>query len=110
MKYVIYSDIQGNYRSLERFFKKLSNSPDLDETTQLICLGDIVDKGDSFDDNLCIERIRKSKSIAVRGNHEDRVLRNTSESLKKIASRNLLSFSVRHLCVCGGVSFSVGHS
>ncbi len=88
MKYVIYSDIQGNYKALEKFFRVVDRM-DTSTDTELICLGDIVDKGVSFDDNLCIEKIKNSGSIAVRGNHEDRVLRNHIESSRKINLENL---------------------
>ncbi len=84
MKYAIFSDIQGNYKALRRFFDEVNQTVD-----RYLCLGDIVQNGSSFEDNLCIDLVKKHGCLAVRGNHEDRVLANRETSRKKISLENL---------------------
>lgn len=84
MKYAIFSDVQGNYGALKRFFAETENNVDV-----FLCLGDIVQAGKSYDDNRCIDLIRDNKCIAVRGNHEDRVIANYTKSQKKISPDNI---------------------
>ncbi len=84
MKYAIFSEVQGNYEALRRFFNQVSGRVD-----KYLCLGDIVQNGISFEDNLCADLVRKNECITVRGNHEDRVLENVEVSRKKIFPQNL---------------------
>jgi predicted phosphodiesterase len=67
--YVIFSDIQGNAHALKRFFEATQNM----NKKGYICLGDIVNDFSTFDDNQCVDLVRKHTSHAVRGNHEDNV-------------------------------------
>jgi len=82
-KHIIFSDVQGNFNSLERFFKATQRM----KKDGYICLGDIVNRGDDFDDNRCIEAVRNSESLCIKGNHEDKLLKNT-EANKKITFDN----------------------
>jgi len=84
MRYAIFSDVQGNYEALKRFFEINENMPN-----SYLCLGDIVQYGTSFNDNRCIDLVQKKNCIAVRGNHEDYVLAHYEESKKKIYPHNL---------------------
>ncbi len=56
---------------------------------RFLCLGDIVQNGTSFDEHRCIELLKQHHPSAVRGNHEDRVLKNYDQSKKKISPDNL---------------------
>ena len=65
--YIIFSDIQGTFDSLNRFFK----SVEFMKRDGMICLGDIVHKFRDYTDNLCIDLVRQHADFCVRGNHED---------------------------------------
>ena len=54
MRYGIFSDVQGNYEALERFFAETK-----DDIDQYFCLGDIVQNGTSYDDHRCIDAVIK---------------------------------------------------
>ncbi len=69
-RYIVFSDVQGNYVSLNRFFKVTEKIT----KKGYVCLGDIVQNGDSFDDNRCIDLIRQQNILCVRGNHENKQL------------------------------------
>ncbi|MBI4147113.1 metallophosphoesterase family protein [Candidatus Woesearchaeota archaeon] len=84
MKYAIFSDVQGNYEALRKFFNQVRGRVD-----KYLCLGDIVQNGISFEDNLCADLVRKKGCITVRGNHEDRIIENVEVSMKKISPQNL---------------------
>ena len=81
-KYVVFSDVQGNYDALKRFFdstKEISHDG-------YICLGDIVQNFDSFNDSRCLELVRNNVEFCVKGNHDS----NESKiSLAKIDPINL---------------------
>lgn len=84
MRYGVFSDVQGNYKALERFFAETKGRVD-----QYFCLGDIVHDGTSYDDNRCIDLVLKKICLAVRGNHEDKVLADWANADKKITTPNL---------------------
>jgi len=65
--YIIISDIQGTFDSLNRFFKSVEHM----KRDGMICLGDIVHKFRDYTDNLCIDLVRQHADFCVRGNHED---------------------------------------
>lgn len=95
MRYGIFSDIQGNYRALERFFAETKSDVD-----QYLCLGDIVQNGTSYDDNRCIDTVIRKECLAVRGNHEDKVIADRALLPKKISPQNfeyLASLPLNHL-------------
>src|SRR3989344_6544383 len=81
-KYVVFSDVQGNYDALKRFFdstKEISHDG-------YICLGDIVQNFDSFNDSRCLELVRNNVEFCVNENHDS----NESKiSLAKIDPINL---------------------
>lgn len=84
MRYGIFSDVQGNYEALERFFAETK-----DDIDQYFCLGDIVQNGTSYDDHRCIDLVIIKECLAVRGNHEDKVIADCTRPPKKIAPENL---------------------
>ena len=84
MHYAVFSDIHGNFTSLERFFTEVRDIVD-----QYFCLGDMVQYGNSFDENRCVELVQRNQCLTVRGNHEDKVLANYQQSLKKMYPQNL---------------------
>lgn len=65
--YIVFSDIQGTFDSLNRFFKSVEPM----KRDGMICLGDIVHKFRDYTDNLCIDLVRQHADFCVRGNHED---------------------------------------
>ena len=67
-EYIVFSDIQGKFENLNRFFKSIKAM----KREGMICLGDIVHKFTEYTDNLCVERVRTSADYCVRGNHEDK--------------------------------------
>jgi predicted phosphodiesterase len=83
MKYLIYSDVQGNYSNLDSFIQNTRNF-----SGEKACLGDIVQNGESFNDNRCIDLVRNSADIVIKGNHEEKILKKP-ESAEKIYSNNL---------------------
>jgi len=85
MKYAIFSDIQGNYPKLESFLES-TISENIDK---FICLGDLTQHGTDFNDNRCIDALKKLEGIVISGNHEEEILKNKKESLKKISLANL---------------------
>lgn len=65
MKYVIFSDIHGNFEALEAVL--IHCAPE--DVGFYVCLGDVVGYGAS--PNECIERVRGlSESVCLRGNHD----------------------------------------
>ena len=82
MVWVLFSDVHGNFHSLEHFFMETQGIAE-----RYFCLGDIVNDGSTFDDNRCIGALRENMVLSVRGNHEDRMLQNP-ESVKKIYPEN----------------------
>lgn len=70
MLYAIFSDVHGNYCALKKFFEETTRAD------RYLCLGDIVHNGNSFDENLCLNLIRAKEAIAIRGNHDNFVLKN----------------------------------
>ena len=82
MRYGIFSDVQGNYEALERFFAETK-----DDIDQYFCLGDIVQNGTSYDDHRCIDAVIKNGCLAVRGNHEEKVLAGSTNTGNKIAAK-----------------------
>lgn len=66
-KYIIFSDIQGNADYLRRFFEATKNM----KNRGYICLGDIIDSGENYRNNFCIDLVREKTLYCVRGNHED---------------------------------------
>lgn len=80
--YIIFSDVQGNYSSLERFFNATKNM----RKKGYICLGDIVNRLEDFNDNRSIEAVRTNVDFCVKGNHDIRI---SSKSKEKIYPKNL---------------------
>ncbi len=64
MKIAIFSDIHGNYQSLESIIKDIKNK----EYDDVICLGDIIGLGPSS--NECLKLINDSNIRLILGNHE----------------------------------------
>lgn len=64
--YLLISDIQGNYPALSKF-AVASKSMRKDG---IICLGDIIDRGEVYEDQRCITLARELITHSVRGNHE----------------------------------------
>lgn len=81
--YIVFSDVQGSFNYLERFFKATKNM----KKDNYICLGDIVQELATFPDNRCIEKVRENTEYCVRGNHENRI---TKDSKQKIQLENLI--------------------
>jgi len=80
--YVIFSDIQGSFDYLDRFFNATKNM----KKNGSICLGDIVHRFTDFSDNRCIEAVKNNADYCVRGNHEDEL---SKKSKEKIFPENL---------------------
>lgn len=86
MRYVIFSDIQGNYEAMNKFkLGSLCFHRDVD-----LCLGDIIEWGDSYNDNRVIDSLRSLTDYrynlkVIRGNHEDGLEKITT----KISADNL---------------------
>lgn len=81
--YIVFSDVQGSFNYLEKFFKATKNM----KKEGYICLGDIVQELATFPDNRCIEAVKENTTYCVRGNHENRVAKETKQ---KIGLENLL--------------------
>ena len=79
-EYIVFSDIQGSFSYLERFFEATKKM----RKKGFICLGDIVDRFDEFSDNRCIEVIKENVEHCVKGNHEDKIFDDS-----KISPENL---------------------
>ncbi|MBI4140418.1 metallophosphoesterase [Candidatus Woesearchaeota archaeon] len=79
-RYVLFSDIQGNFLSLDRFFRATKNM----KNDGYLCLGDIVNDGQNFSDNRCISAVKKHALYCVKGNHEENVsdLENKSSKIQ----------------------------
>lgn len=80
--YLVFSDIQGSFQFLDRFFKATKNM----KKNGSLCLGDIVHRFTDFSDNRCIDYIRKNVDYCVRGNHEDKL---PEKPKQKITLENL---------------------
>jgi len=80
MTIVIFSDVQGNFKALEEMVEKAQTF----NPTEYYCLGDLVQDGNSYQDNRCVELARKLDAHLVKGNHEEELLMNP-EALKKIS-------------------------
>lgn len=84
MLYAVFSDLQGSFKPVARFFRETKGKID-----QYLCLGDIVQDGTSFDENRIIELLRQHDVIAVQGNHDTDVVKKRDETVKKIDPPNL---------------------
>ncbi len=80
--YVVYSDIQGSFDYVDRFFKATQHM----RKNGMLCLGDIVHRFADFSDNRCIEAVKKNTDYCVRGNHENKI---SKKSQQKITPENL---------------------
>tara|TARA_B100002003_G_C14099371_1_gene528733 strand:+ start:33 stop:1022 length:990 start_codon:yes stop_codon:yes gene_type:complete len=85
--HLVFSDIQGSFQYLDRFFKATKNM----RKNGSLCLGDIVHRFDDFSDNRCIDYVRKNADYCVRGNHEDKMSKKwqqkiTPENLEYVSS------------------------
>ena len=69
---VIVSDIHANFNLLQKFSSLIEKSGISCENVYI--LGDIVHEGNTDDDE-CLDLIRKKRYNAVRGNHEDDILK-----------------------------------
>lgn len=70
MELAIATDIHGNLPKLERFAYETRDLP----PENVFILGDIIHWGNTFQENMCIDLIRKAGYQTVRGNHEERAL------------------------------------
>ncbi len=80
-KYIVFSDVQGSFSYLERFFEATKKM----RKKGFICLGDIVDRLDEFSDNRCIEVIKENVEHCVKGNHEDKLSDDSKISLENLS-------------------------
>jgi diadenosine tetraphosphatase ApaH/serine/threonine PP2A family protein phosphatase len=62
VKYAIVSDIHSNIEALEAALAQV------DDTVEVLCLGDIVGYGPN--PNECVERIRERAKVTILGNHD----------------------------------------
>ena len=69
-KFVIFSDVQGNFPQLCRLLQK----EPLGEGTLHVGLGDIVQYGNTGYDALCVRQFAMGSVVGVRGNHDDTTL------------------------------------
>lgn len=70
-KYLLFSDIQGDLKALQRFERASRNIP----RDQVVCLGDLIGKGKTSEENQILEILRNFGNISfVSGNHEDNYL------------------------------------
>ncbi|MEW6063034.1 MAG: metallophosphoesterase family protein [Nanoarchaeota archaeon] len=67
MRYGVFGDVQGVYDNLKQMFMYYNKSG----IDSFLCLGDIIQNGDKYSDNLCIDSIRKRNCYVVRGDHDD---------------------------------------
>ena len=89
MKYVIISDIQGNFEAMNEF----SLGALVFHRDEDICLGDIINKGDSYNDSRVVDLVRNlsspyqlDKIKAVKGNHDEKI---NGSSLQKMTLDNI---------------------
>ncbi|HLC66424.1 MAG TPA: metallophosphoesterase family protein [Candidatus Nanoarchaeia archaeon] len=78
---LVISDIQGNYSAFHRFAQATKRM----RADNIFCLGDIVQNGQNYDDNRCLDLVRQLNAIAVAGNHEQRL----SRTVAKVTRENL---------------------
>ena len=83
MRYIIFSDIQGNDDLLSDFFRKTSRL----KKDHYLCLGDIVGNKNPMKDNLCIQNVETMSSGSIKGNHDVKLL-NDDNYLNKIFPNN----------------------
>lgn len=84
MRYAVFSDLQGSFKPVVRFFRETEGKVD-----RYLCLGDIVQDGTSFDENRIIDLLRQHEVVAVQGNHDADVVKKRNEAVKKIDPPNL---------------------
>jgi len=73
MKYAVFSDVHGNIGNLGKFFSEC----DKWAIDNYIFLGDIVHKGERYVENVCIDLIRERECIAIKGNHDVDLIKNS---------------------------------
>jgi len=74
MRYVIFSDIQGNLEAINIFNRCINQTYPLLKKDYVICLGDIINRGNNYSDNRVIDSVRGLHSIrCVKGNHEEKI-------------------------------------
>lgn len=73
MKYAIISDIHSNYEALKSVLKDIKSQ----EIDKIICLGDIIGKGENA--HKCVQLVKKYCDIVVAGNTDIRFSSNAEE-------------------------------
>ncbi len=73
MKYAIISDIHSNYEALKSVLKDIGEQ----DVDQIICLGDIVGKGENA--HKCIQLVKKYCNVVVAGNTDKRFSSNAED-------------------------------
>lgn len=82
--YAIFSDLQGNFDAVNRFFRETEGC-----VNAYLCLGDIVQDGKAHDESRVIDLLREHAVIGVQGNHDAELLKKRAEALQKISPENL---------------------
>lgn len=80
-------DIHGNFSGLAKKLEEINFNPNLD---RLICVGDLIDRGE--DSDMVLEWLKQPFFITVRGNHENlflkwRSLKNSRQAQKEYEER-----------------------
>lgn len=81
-RFLIFSDIQGSGNKLKDMLRNTA----LLRKDEYVCLGDIVGEWDFSQTNYAVQQVRQLHPIAVRGNHERKVV---AESPHKLTPENL---------------------
>jgi len=84
MKYGVFGDIQGNEKNLIEMFSIYSKIG----IDNFICLGDIIQDGQKFSENMCIEYIKTRGCIYVGGDHDE--ISDIAEQSGKFYDENIL--------------------
>jgi len=66
MVIAVCSDIHGNIKNLEVFLNRLKR----ESVSSLLCCGDVVDFGGTFEDKACLETLSRLNSKISQGNHD----------------------------------------
>ena len=81
-RFLIFSDIQGSGSKLKEMLRNTA----LLRKDEYVCLGDIVGEWDFSQTNYAVQQVRQLQPIAVRGNHERKVV---EEFARKLTPKNL---------------------
>lgn len=89
MRYLVISDIHGNYPALQTV---LADAPPWDV---LLCLGDIVGYGPN--PNECVDRLRQFEHIAIAGNHDCAAIGRVELSIFNQDARQALYWTIQEM-------------